>query len=379
VHARLPDFLQLCTKLLLRLFVACLNDSCMKITALLSALLFLVLFACKTDPKPNDKGAAPNGSSKTGLSVSSIEGFIVRPTALSETVTASGTLVPAEATELHPETSGRVISLNLPEGRSVRKGELLLKIFDEDLKTQLKRATTQLRQAEITEQRLADLLKVKGVSQQEYDLAALQTQTLRSEIDLLQINIAKTELRAPYDGIIGLRRISPGAYVSPTTAVTTIRSASTLKLDFSIPEKYSQLLRIGQSVNFKVEGSEIQHVAVVQATEQSISADTRNLVVRANIPNTKGLLPGAFAEVNLALGQKAQALLVPSQAIIPQARDKKIIVSNGGKAQFLTVKTGIRQSGLVEITEGLRSGDTIATTGMLFLRPDMPMTFSKVE
>ena len=340
-------------------------------------LSFLCFFtACKEEAKKTD--AAP-GTGKANAAPSTIEGFVVKTSSLSENVTASGALMPAEETELHAEASGRAIRINLPEGKMVKKGEILLKIFDEDLKTQAKKLQTQLRQAEITEQRLGELLKVKGVSQQEYDLAALQTQTLRSEIELLNINIAKTELRAPYDGIIGLRRISPGAYITPATAVTTIRSMGTLKLDFSVPEKYSHLLRTGQQVNFSVEGDASTHHATVQATEQSIDADTRNLQVRALVSNAKSLLPGAFAEVNLSVGNNAKALMIPTPSIIPQARDKKVIVSRNGKASFVTVKTGVRQSGMIEVTEGLKVGDTIAVTGMLFLRPDGAMKFSKVD
>ncbi len=346
----------------------------------LSTLLFLslALFACnKSDNKPQNAAPPPRSAA---LSVTAVEGFVAKPTALTETVTASGTLIPAEETELHPEASGRVVRLNLPEGRTVRKGDLLLKVFDEDLRTQLQKLETQLKQAEITEQRLGDLLKVKGVSQQEYDLAALQVQTLKSEIDLVRINIGKTELRAPYDGTIGLRKISPGAYVTPSTAVATIRAVQGLKLDFSVPEKYSSMIRLGQTVTFSVGGDPKSHTAVVQATEQSISADTRNLQVRALVSRGGGgLIPGAFAEVSLSLGNKAQALLIPNQAIIPQARDKKVIVNRGGKAAFVTVKTGIRQADMIEITDGIRAGDTVAVTGILFLRPDAPLSFSKVQ
>jgi membrane fusion protein, multidrug efflux system len=342
-------------------------------------LLVLAVYACgKTDQK-SAGGAAMPPKQGASLTVSSVEGFVAKPATLTENVTASGSLVPAEETELHPEASGRVVSLHLPEGRSVKKGELLLKIFDEDLKTQLRKLETQLKQAEITEQRLAELLKVKGVSQQEYDLAALAVQTIKSDMELVRINITKTELRAPYDGVLGLRRLSPGAYVTPATAVTTIRAASALKLDFNIPEKYSNLIRVGQTIQFKVEGNTAPHSATVMATEQSITTDSRNLLVRASVRDTRNLLPGAFAEVTLALGSKTQALMVPNESVIPQARDKKLILSKGGKAKFVTVKTGIRQAGMIEITEGIQPGDTICTTGVLFLRPDATVNFSKVE
>ena len=341
--------------------------------------LSAAIFSCGKNEKNQPGAGAPPAGSKTNLTVSSVEGFVAKPSVLTEQVTASGTLVPAEETELHPEATGRVVRLNLPEGKLVRKGDLLLKIYDEDLKTQLAKLETQLKQAQITEQRLAELLKVKGVSQQEYDLATLSVQTFKSDMELVRINIAKTELRAPYDGVIGLRRLSQGAYVTPATAVTTIRTASTLKLDFSIPEKYSHLIRVGQTLDFKVEGSPKTYIATVLATEQTIASESRNLVVRATVRDSKGLLPGAFAEVNLSLGQNAKALLIPNQAIIPQARDKKVILSKGGKAKFVAVKTGIRQAGMIEITEGIQPGDTVCTTGMLFLRPDAVVIFSKVD
>jgi membrane fusion protein (multidrug efflux system) len=322
----------------------------------------LIVISCNKSEK--SAGGPPTGGS---LAVSAVEGFITRTTELAENVTAAGALVPAEETELHPEASGRVTAINLPEGRSVKRGDLLLKIFDEDLKAQQKKLETQLRQAEITEQRLGELLKVKGVSQQEYDLAALNVQTLKTDLELVSINISKTELRAPYDGVIGLRRLSPGAYVTPSTVVTTIRASSGLKLDFSIPEKYNQLIRVGQGVNFRVEGDAHEHSATVIATEQMISEDARNLLVRASVRESRGLLP------------KPQALMIPNQAVIPQARDKKVILCKDGKAKFVTVKTGIRQSGMVEILDGIQAGDTVCTTGVLFLRPDSPVKFSKVD
>jgi membrane fusion protein (multidrug efflux system) len=348
----------------------------MKYTLLFPLACALTLISCGKAEKKQEN-AAP--ARPAGFNVSSVEGFIAKPTALAETVTASGTLIPSEETELHPETTGRVVKINLPEGHSVRRGELLLKVFDDDLRTQLQKLETQLKQAEITEQRMGDLLKVKGVSQQEYDLAALQSQTLKSEMELVRINIGKTELRAPYDGVIGLRKISPGAYVTPTTAIATIRATSALKLDFSIPEKYSTVLRTGQNVTFTVGGSTKTYTAVVQATEQSISADTRNLQVRALVRDGRGLLPGSFAEVSLSLGNKMQALLIPNQAIIPQARNKQVILSKNGKVKFTIVKTGIRQAGMIEITDGIQAGDTVAVTGMLFLRPDAPVKFSKID
>ena len=345
--------------------------------SLIFCAITLFFTACGKKETSTGGSAAPV---RANYAVQAVEGYVVKASQLTETVTAGGTLLPSESTELRPEATGRVVKINLPEGKAVRKNELLLKIFDDDLQTQLRKLQTQLSQAEITEQRLSDLLKVKGVSQQEYDLAALQVQTLKSEMELVQINIRKTELRAPYDGVIGLRQISPGAYVSPANVVATLRALNTLKLDFSVPEKYSSLLHAGQKVEFTLQGGAKTYTATVIATEQSINADTRNLQVRALVKDVnRELLPGAFAEVKLALGSNARALMIPSQAIIPMARDKKVIVSKNGVANFVTVKTGVRQTEMVEVTEGLSAGDTIATTGILFLRPQSPVKFAKVN
>lgn len=351
----------------------------MSILFRVSVLLGVLLAAACKNEHQEQTGPPTGQASKPQNPVSAVEGFLVRPSALTERVTASGTLIAGENTELHPEASGRVTYIHLPEGQRVAKGTLLLKIFDEDLNTQLRKLETQLRQAEITEQRLGELLKVKGVSQQEYDLAALQVQTLKSEMELVRINVRKTELRAPYDGVLGLRNISPGAYVTPAATVTTIRSSGALKLDFSVPEKYSSLIHKGQTVEFRVEGTPRTYQAVVQATAQSIGTESRNLQVRAFVQNASNLLPGAFATVDLSLGNKAQALMIPNQSVIPQARNKQVIVARNGKAAFVQVKTGVRQSELIEITEGIKSGDTVAMTGILFLRPDMPLIFSKIQ
>lgn len=338
-----------------------------------------LLFATQCD-KIKAPDAPPAGAPKANYAVNAVSGYIVSPSRLTEGITASGSLLPVEETELHPEASGRIISLNLPEGRAVKQGDLLAKINDEDLQSQLRKYEVQLKQAEITEQRLGELLKVKGVSQQEYDLASLAVQNLKNEMEIIRVNIRKTELRAPYSGVLGLRRISPGAYVTPATAITSIRSNGALKLDFAVPEKYSPSIRTGMPITFKVQGDAQEHAAVIEATEQSISEDTRNLTVRARVKSTgKNLLPGAFAEVQLMLGGNSEALMVPTEALIPQARDKKVIVAKNGKAVFVTVKTGVRQADKVEITEGLQSGDTIATSGILFLRPDGPIKFNKVD
>jgi membrane fusion protein, multidrug efflux system len=337
-------------------------------------LLLLSLFSCgkKSEETANFKRAP--------MPVDNIQGVIVGTSILDNAITAGGTLLPLEQTELHPEIAGRVIALNLPEGKKVSAGTLLVKLFDEDLQTQIRKIETQIAIARTTEQRLKGLLNVQGTSQQEYDLAALQTRNLEAEIELLKVKIRQTEIRAPFSGTIGLRQISPGAYITPATAVATIRDDHKLRLDFSVPEKYGALIRNGQSVKFHVDGSQRNYTATVTASEQSVAADTRDLHLRAIVnEQSADLVPGRFAEVDLSLTTQPKAIMIPTECVIPQARDKKVVVYRSGKAKFTTVTTGIRQSGKVEILSGLAVGDTIVTSGMLFLKPDTEFRFTKVD
>jgi membrane fusion protein, multidrug efflux system len=344
---------------------------------LLIPLYFLVLPAVFL-------GGCASGSSKSNQPVKKagtpmVEGFIVKPTTISHTITVSGTVKPFEETVLMSDVSGRVVSLYIIEGKFVKQGTLLVKLFDDDLQAGLRKSVAQLSLAEQTEKRNAELLKVNGISQAEYDLSALQINSINADMDLIKAQIRKTEIVAPFDGVLGLRAISIGAQVTPGTALATIRSINRLKLDFSVPEKYGNLIKPGMKVSFNVQGEEAHCDALVMATEEAIESSTRNLRVRAIIQNHNApLTPGAFANVNLELGENNGALMIPSQAIIPQERNKQVIVAQNGKAKFIVVNTGTRQASLVEVISGLHAADTIVTTGILFLKPGADLKFSKI-
>lgn len=308
-----------------------------------------------------------------------VEGIIVKPSLLNQIIYVSGTLKPFEETTLMPEVPGRIVSINLPEGQSVKVNTLLVKLFDGDLQAQLRKSETQLKIAESTRVRQAELLKISGISQSDYDQTELQVISIKNDIELMKVSIKKTEVLAPYDGEIGLRNISIGAQVTTSTALATIREVDKLKLDFSVPEKYSNIITKGGKLKFMVQGDDAKYDAIVMASEQSIDASTRNLKVRAVVKkNSASLIPGAFANVELSLGERPQALMVPTQAIIPTERDKKLIVVKGGKAVFVSVKTGVRESANIEVAEGIAAGDTVVTTGILFLKPGAVVKFSKI-
>jgi membrane fusion protein (multidrug efflux system) len=237
----------------------------------------------------------------------------------------------------------------------------------------------QLSLAELTEKRNAELLKVNGLSQADYDQSALQVHSINADIDLIKAQIRKTEIMAPYDGILGLRNISLGAQVTPGTPLVTIRTVQKLKLDFSVPEKYGKDVKAGLQVTFTLQGEDARYNATVTATEESVEASTRNLKARAMVDNiTTALKPGTFATVDLELGENKNALMIPTQAIIPQERNKQVILAQAGKAKFIAVKTGIRQASSVEVISGLKAGDTIVTTGILFLKPEADLKITKI-
>lgn len=340
-------------------------------------LVFLFLFAsCKE--KKNAIAAPPPGS--PNAAAVSVEGFMIKPTAIAETFDVTGNILPYESTEIRPEISGRVVQLNINEGTNVAKGTLLVKLFDDDLQAELKKLKVQLQIAEKTEERQRELLKISGISQQDYDLSLLSVNNIKADIELTEVNIGKTEIRAPYAGRLGLRNISPGAYISPANVLTTISQVNQMKMEFSIPEKYSSQIRNGMDVNFRIDGTNQDYKAKVVATESSVEQNTRNLRVKAVInAGDKYLVPGNFAKVEVVLGKNSQAIMIPTEAVIPVSRNKQVVLYRGGNALFVDVITGIRDSSMVQVTQGLNFGDTLVTTGLLFLRNGSKINLSKIK
>jgi membrane fusion protein (multidrug efflux system) len=340
-----------------------------------SVIAGVMLSGCKA--KNEGSGSAASQRARGPLSV---EGFIVQPSAVSEDVEVSGTLLPSETTQIRAEVNGRVTQLNFTEGSMVPAGFLLVKLFDQDLQAQLRKLEVQLQIAVKAVERQRELLAIKGISQQDFDLAALAVDNLKADIQTTRISISKTEIRAPYEGQVGLRNVSMGAYLSQADIITSLRDIKKLKLEFSVPEKYAKNISTGYIVKFRVDGGKKIHTAQVLATEGNVDQNTRTLRIRALVPaNDSELVPGIFAKVNLQMGQDAAALMIPSQAVIPQARNKQVIVFHKDSAQFTLVETGLRDSAYVQVLQGLHAGDTIVTTGLMAVRPKVKIKISKVK
>jgi membrane fusion protein (multidrug efflux system) len=308
-----------------------------------------------------------------------VDAFVVKASSVSEDIQIPGSLLPFEETQIKAEVGGRIVELNIKEGADVQKGALLVKLFDADLRAQLRKLEVQLKIAEKTEERNRELLKINGISQQEYDLSNLGVENLKADMESIQIAISKTAIRAPYAGKLGLKNVSLGAYIAPTDVLTNIRQVDKLKLEFSVPEKYAKEIGPGYKVQFTVDGGAKIHEAVVLATESSVDQNTRTLKVRAVVNGGQAeLVPGIFAKINLQLGKNNKALLVPSQSVIPTARNKQVIVLHGDSVQFIVVETGIRDSSYVQVVNGLKVGDTVITTGLMAIRPKAKVKVTKV-
>ena len=291
---------------------------------------------------------------------------------LAETLTTTGALYADERIEVVSEVAGKIERILFEEGARVPAGALLVAIDDRELTAERERVAARLELAERRAERQRQLYADGLISDQEYDAAATEADALRAELRLIEARLAKTEIRAPFAGVVGLRRISEGAYVSPQTRVTTLIDTDPVKLEFGLPERYAADFGPGRTVEFRVAGVEGFRRAVVYAVEPSVDPATRTVPVRATSPNPDGvLLPGAFADVILAVREVAAALTVPSIAIIPEQGGKKVWVVEDGAAQPRPVETGLRTADRVEVTSGLAEGDRVIVTGLQLVRPGM--------
>jgi membrane fusion protein, multidrug efflux system len=311
--------------------------------------------------------------------VSKASGYIVRTVAMSDDVELPGTLVANETAEVHPEIAGRIVYLNINEGRYVAQGTILARLFDGDLQARMKKLKVQLAMAETTEQRQAKLLAIESIPKQEYDMALLNVNTIKADMEILRVDIDKTIIRAPFSGRLGLKKISKGAYVTPATNIADLQQINIMKLDFALPEKYLTAIKERQLVYFMTPGNGKRYMATVEVTNPQITETNRSLTVRARVQNPDAaLLPGGFAQVSLRFEPESPAIIIPTQAIIPQARGKKVVLYQDGMAKFTDVTTGLRDSATIQITSGLKEGDTVLVTGLLSIKPEGKVTLDKI-
>jgi membrane fusion protein, multidrug efflux system len=294
-------------------------------------------------------------------------------------VEVNGTVVANEFAELRPEVSGLLTFLDVPEGKTVQKGTVIARINSADLEAQVNKSAVQLQLAETTEQRLKKLLDINGVNQADYDVAVNQINTLKADILYTKALIAKTIVKAPFTGVVGLRKVSAGAFVTPNNIIATMQQLSNLRIDFTIPEVYQKYVVKGGNVDVKVDpDSDEMQTARIIATEPQVNQSTRNITVRAQL-NSGQTSPGSFVKVYLRSNADKTSILIPANSIIPESRSKKVVVLKDGKALYITIETGARQEDYVEVTKGLNVGDSVVVSGVLFTRPDAPLKVRSVR
>jgi len=298
-----------------------------------------------------------------------VETVSIEPALLEEKIMVNGSIRADEEAELRGELSGKVIKINFIEGKMVEEGEVLLKINDSELQAEKTKLNYEIELAEETEVRQKELLKQGVTSQDIYDQTLNRLNTLLAQREFVEAKLSKTVVRAPFTGIVGLKYISEGAYLTPNSRIASIQKINPVKIDFSVPEKYASLVRTGSPIHYTIEGKDSTYKGEVYAVEPRIDTRTRTLPIRAISSNLEGdIIPGSFAKVTLVIQEIENALLVPSQAIIPGLSGSIVYVLRDNKAHAVSIKTGLRTNNAVQAVSGLKAGDQVIYTGILQLR-----------
>jgi membrane fusion protein (multidrug efflux system) len=293
----------------------------------------------------------------------------VAPGSLEELLITTGTVLANERVTLVSEISGKVEEILFHEGSVVESGAVLVRLDTSTLNAERERARHRFELVQRQEARQQELLDEGLVSQEEYESTLSQLNVLQAELLLSEVELEKAEIRAPFSGIIGLRAVSPGSYVSSQTRLTTLQDIDPVKVEFSVPEAYARDLAVGDPVRFGIKGLDGEFLGRVYALEPAIDLETRSLTLRATAPNPEGtLLPGAFAEVRVVVREVADALSLPAIAVVPELGGKKVFVMEEGRAQPRVVETGIRTDTRVQITRGLEPGERVIVSNIPRLR-----------
>ena len=344
-----------------------------------AALVFIVVL---TSPKVKlfDSQSEASGPNPAGVSQLPVTAFIVKPEKLSDKIISTGTVQANEEVELRSETSGKITHISFKEGTWVPKGTLLVKINDAELQAELLKLEHQKKLAEDVEARRKKLLDSQLISPEDYEKALNDLNSINAEVQLAKAKIEKTEIHAPFDGIVGLRYVSEGSYVSADTRIASFQNVTKVKIDFSIPEKYANSVHAGQTVRFTVAGSVEKYAGKIFAIEPKIDPVSRTVQLRALSGNSdRRITPGAFAEVELLLEIDESALMIPSEALVPELKGQTVFVYKNGLAEQQKVEAGIRTETRVQVTSGLQPNDTLITSGILQLAPGLPVKISELN
>lgn len=344
-----------------------------KMKNILIGIVVLILLLIIFLPKIITSGDEDSNPQKSGMMNRSIPvtAHIVEYEKLSNKVYTTGTILANEEIELRSEIAGKITNIFFKEGAYVNKGDLLIKINDADLQAQLRKAESKVKLIEDREARQRQLVQNQMISQEDYESTLNDLEAAKAEYDLIKAEIDKTEIKAPFSGVVGLRQVSEGSFVTTTTVMARLQNLSNLKVDFAIPQKYASLVKKGDEIIFKLSAGDSKYKARVYAIEPKIDPSTRTLKLRAICEtNYKDLFPGAFVNVEVKLKENENAILIPTVAIVPELKGQSVYLYKGGTVAPQSVELGLREEKRVQIVSGLEEGDTVVTSGILQMRPE---------
>ena len=322
-------------------------------------------------------GGGGGGLARTALPVDLL---VVKPESFTETLPVIGSIEANESIILKSEVSGKITGIYFSEGQHVDEGTLLIKVYDDDLQAQLAKAQANLKLTEDVEDRQRQLLEKEAISRQEYDVAFANLQSAQADVALLKAQISKTEIKAPFDGVIGFRKVSPGEYITPGIDIASLVSDDPAKIQFTVPERYSQMLGANTVIRYRLEGQSVERRATVYAVAPTIDQATRTLELKALAPNPNGaLIPGAFARIEVLMETQRNVVLIPADAILSESAGQKVYLYRGGKVQSMMIETGTRTNDRVQIIKGIAPGDTVIITGLMQITARTTVTPAQIR
>lgn len=322
--------------------------------------------------KKEDAAAAGKGKPKVPISVNY---YVVKPTNFNNDVFATGKIGALNQIDILPEVGGKVTAIYFKEGETVNKGSLLVKLNDADLQAQLLKSKTQIALSEQKLERLKKLISINGISKEELDIQENELSSLKADQAYIAAQLAKTSITAPFTGVIGLKNISEGSYVNTSSPIVSLVQVKPLFVEFSVPEKYSNLFNKGITVKFSNDNSKEQYTATIYAIEPRVDEMTKTIKARAAYNGQAHFYPGSFVKVYANLGKTQNAFMVPTQCVVPTLKGQKIFVCKNGIATEAIVTIGVRTDDKIQIIEGLTAGDTVITTGLLSVKKDAELKF----
>jgi len=326
--------------------------------------------------KKEENNVANKGKNNAPIAVNY---YVVKPDTFNNDVFSTGKIGALNQIDILPEVNGKVTGIYFKEGETVSKGSLLIKLNDADLQAQLLKNKTQLKLAEQKLERLKKLLEIKGISQEDYDAQDNELNSLKADNAFILAQIAKTSIIAPFNGVVGLKNISEGSFVSSNTPIASLVQLKPLYIEFSLPEKYSSVFKKGMHVVFANDNLDInkKHSATIYAIEPKVDELTKTIKARAMYNGSDDFYPGSFVKVYVNLGQIKNALMVPTQCVIPILKGQKVFVIKNGTAAESMVSIGVRTDTKIQVTAGLSVGDTIITSGLLSVKKDSKLKLLK--